>query len=146
MKSIAANGGRTSSRGRAALAAVVAVAALLLPALPAAAAAEELPASALGPEMRLGFAGHSARMVGSHVLLSVRCRGPLSGTCAGTVSLGSGGAGRTVPFSIAGGRAQGLLVPFGERGNHAPARVRAVARTMQPLGAFRETERLLRLR
>jgi hypothetical protein len=148
VNSIAARWGRSSSRVRAGLAAVALAAAVLLTALaPAAASAGGAQDSIYGPSMSLSFVGASARLVGTGAVVSVRCAGSRRGSCAGTVSLRFAGSTHKVAFSVAGGRRQNLVVPLGaDRGRIGKHRVRAVARTVQPLGSCRESRRLLRLR
>jgi hypothetical protein len=146
--SIAAHGDRSSQGFRARLAAVAVTVGLLATAVaPAAAGAEAGSESPLGPSMSLAFARGQAKVVGTGALLSVKCRGPESGTCIGTVSLLAGGSAHKTPFSIGGGREQNIVVPLGSDGGRVTrGRVRALARTLQPLGACRETERVLSLR
>jgi hypothetical protein len=114
---------------------------------PAGAAAEGITESAFGPRMSLAFSKDSAKVVGDKALVAVKCLGPQEGTCVGTVSLSLDGATHKVPFSVLGGHRQNLVVPLG-CGEDGPAAgtARALASTVQPLGASREAERTLRLR
>lgn len=146
MNSIAAPWGRTSIRALAGLGSVV-VALLLVAAVPAPAGAETASESLYGPSMRLTFADPDARLVGAGAVVSVRCVGPVSGSCTGTVSMRVAGAAHKVAFSVLGGRRQQLVVPLGaDRKQLAKKRATAVARTMQPLGSDRHQRRVLRLK
>ncbi len=146
MKSIAAGWAKSSKRLRIGLAAAALTALAATAASPAAAESEIPLASPMAPSMTLSFAGRSAKMVGSRAVFSVRCKGPRNGTCAGTVTLSVGGRDHKAAFSVLGGHRQSLVVPIGS-GAARPAkhRVRAVAETVQDLGACHETERFLRL-
>lgn len=144
--STAANKNRSANRVRSSLVAIAA-AALLAAALAPAASAESATESPFGPSMNLTFNRAKATTVGSGALVSVRCQGPESGTCVGTVTLYTGTGPHKAPFSVVGGHEQSLFVPTGGlTDQRSQGRVRAVAKTVQPLGACRETERLLRLR
>ncbi len=137
---------RSANRVRSGLVAIAA-AAVLAAALAPAASAESATESPLGPSMNLTFNRAKAKTVGNGALVSVRCQGPAGGTCVGTVTLFTGTGPHKVPFSVIGGHEQSLFVPTGDLAEQrSPGRVRAVAKTVQPLGACRETERLLRLR
>lgn len=147
MSSIAAGWGKPSRRLRAVLAGGAAAVALTAAAAAPAPAAAVPFASPMAQSMTLSFSGHSAKLVGTGAVVSVRCRGPKSGTCAGTVTLSVGGGDHRVAFSVLGGHRQSLVVPLGRKsGQSAKQRVRAVAETVQDLGACHETERFLRLR
>jgi len=148
VNSIAARWGRSSSRARAGLATVAFSAAALLATLtPAVAGAESTQESFYGPSMKLAFTRASVHVSGPGAVVSVKCQGPRGGTCAGTVSLRFAGSTHKVAFSVEGGHRQNLIVPLGaDRGRIGKHRVRAVARTVQPLGSCRESRRLLRLR
>ncbi|MFN8217040.1 MAG: hypothetical protein U0R71_10655 [Solirubrobacterales bacterium] len=148
MSSIAARRRRISRRVRAGALALAALALVGIAAAPAAAAEPEIPlASPLAPSMTLAFAGQEAEVVGTRAVLAVKCRGPRSGTCDGTVTLSVGGSDHSAAFSVLGGHRQSLVVPLGPGApRHARHRVRAVAETVQELGACQQTERFLRLR
>ncbi len=146
MKSIAAGWSRSSKRVRAGLAAFAA-ASLLGAALVAPAAAAELTAESLyGPSMSLAFSGTRAELVGTGARLTVRCKGPRSGNCTGTVSLRVGATTHKAAFSVVGGHRQSIVVPLGaDADGSGQQRVRAVASTLQPLGSCHRVERVLRL-
>lgn len=147
MNSIAAGWARSSKRVRAGLAALAAAALIGAALGPAAASAETGAESLYGPSMRLAFTGGKAKLTGAGAVVGVRCRGPRSGSCTGTVSLRFAGTTHKAPFAIAGGHRQAVVVPLGadrERARHH--RARAVASTVQPLGACRHAVRVLRLR
>jgi hypothetical protein len=130
------------------LAAVVTV--LVAIALPAAASAETAAEFVSGPRMTLSFARDTGRETGAGAVLSVRCNGPRSGVCAGTVSLEIEGETRKAPFSVMGGHRQSLVVPLGsdatESSDSDARRAVGVASTMQPLGPCARTEQVLRLK
>jgi hypothetical protein len=98
--------------------------------------------------MSLSFARDNARVVGTKALVFVKCTGPESGFCTGTVTLSLAGEDHKVPFSVAGGRRQTVIVPLGsaDPGETVGRKALAVASTVQPLGPCQESERLLRLR
>ena len=143
--------GKSSTGARKARLATLVAAITLLAALvtPAAAAAESASDFVSGPRMTLVFARDTARETGAGAVLSVKCLGPRSGACAGTVSLELEGQTYKAPFSVIGGHRQSLVVPLGSdasasRGS-GPQRALAVASTMQPLGAPALTEQVLRV-
>ncbi|MEZ5076061.1 MAG: hypothetical protein R2725_01315 [Solirubrobacterales bacterium] len=145
MRSTATRQRRTSSRALAGLGAALA-ALLLVAAAPPAAGAESLSEGLYGPSMRLTFADRDARLAGGGAAVSVRCVGPVRGSCIGTVTLRIGRVAHEVSFAVPGGRKQRLIVPLGARhGRLAKRRAPAVARTMQPLGSDRRQRRVLRL-
>lgn len=119
-------------------------------ALPAAAAAETAAEYVSGPRMTLTFARDTARLTGAGAVVSVRCNGPRSGVCAGTLSLEIEGASHKAPFSVMGGQRRSLVVPLGDDASQSSdagvRRALAVASTMQPLGAPALTEQVLRVK
>jgi len=136
---------------RARLATLVAATAFLAAlATPAVASAESASDFVSGPRMTLIFARDTARETGAGAVLSVKCLGPRSGVCAGTVSLELEGQTYKAPFSVIGGHRQSLVVPLGTDASASrdsgPQRALAVASTMQPLGAPALTEQLLRVK
>ena len=135
-------------RALGALAALTAAAVIAVGFGPATAAADEVPDSLAGPSVNLAFPGQSATVVDSGAVIAVKCKGPRGSSCTGTVALHLGGATHKASFSVEGGARQSIVVPLGRDGGAAVARHRArvVASTMQPLGACRHTERVLRLR
>jgi hypothetical protein len=146
VKSIAAAWSRSSKRARAGLAALAAAALLGATLGPAAAGAETGAESLYGPSMRLAFSGHRVQLVGSGAVVPVRCKGPRSGSCTGTVSLHFAGVTHKAAFSVAGGHRQSVVVPLGaDRDRVGTQRLRAVASTVQPLGSCRHAQRLLHL-
>lgn len=115
-------------------------------------AAVPAPASAQGAapggrsEVSLAFGSGTARLVGSHALVRVRCTGPREGLCNGTVTLSVRGKKHEVPVSLGGGSVKSLAVPVGP-GRHLSGRSAvAVARTVEPLGGYRHSARRLHLR
>jgi hypothetical protein len=100
--------------------------------------------------MTLVFARDTARDTGAGAVVSVRCNGPRSGVCAGTVSLDLEGQAHKAPFSVMGGHRQSVVVPLGsdatDSADSDSRRALAVASTMQPLGPCALAERVLRLK
>ena len=123
---------------------------LLALALPAAASAESATEFVSGPRMTLVFAGDTARETGAGAVVSVKCQGPRSGVCAGTLSLDLGEGIHKVPFSVMGGHRQSVVVPLGSDASvsseSGPRRAFAVASTMQPLGPCAQSEHVLRIK
>jgi hypothetical protein len=119
-------------------------------ALPATASAETAADFVGGPRMTLVFARDTARETGAGAVVSVRCNGPRSGVCAGTISLELDGQNHKVPFSVMGAHRQSLVVPLGadatDSADSGPRRALAVASTMQPLGPCALAEQVLRLK
>ncbi len=119
-------------------------------AVPAVASAEGAADFVSGPRMTLVFARESARDTGAGAVVSVKCIGPSSGVCAGTVALDLGGQTHKAPFSVIGGHRQSVVIPLGSDANDSadsgPRRALAVASTMQPLGPCALTEQVLRLK
>lgn len=119
-------------------------------ALPAAAAAETAAEYVSGPRMTLTFARDTAHLTGAGAVLSVKCNGPRSGVCAGTVSLELEGVRHKAPFSAIGGQRRSLVVPLGdgaaESSDSGARRALATASTMQPLGAPALVEQVLRIK
>jgi hypothetical protein len=136
-----------AQRALAALTALAAVAALLAGLGSATASADAASESIFGPSMSLTFTKANAKVTGSGALVSVKCEGPVDGTCVGTLALRVGSSTHKAPFSVLGGNKQTLVVPLGDDGEAAAGhRIRAVASTVQPLGAPTDRERTLRLR
>ncbi|HVO53313.1 MAG TPA: hypothetical protein VMT37_02765 [Solirubrobacterales bacterium] len=134
-------------RALAALTALAATAALAAGLGSAAASASEVPAALLGPSVNVSFTRQSANLVGDSAVVAVKCKGPQGSSCTGTVALHLGGATHKASFYVQGGVRQNVIVPLGADGEAAAGRrARAVAETVQPLGAPRESERLLRLK
>ncbi|HUB99319.1 MAG TPA: hypothetical protein VMS11_05795 [Solirubrobacterales bacterium] len=119
-------------------------------ALPAAASAETAAEYVSGPRMTLTFARDTVRLTGAGAVVSVKCNGPGSGVCAGTVSLEIEGASHKVPFSVMGGQRRSLVVPLGdgasESSDTSVRRALATASTMQPLGTPALSEQVLRIK
>jgi hypothetical protein len=138
----------TSMRCLATLAAATTI--LATAAVPALASAESAADYVSGPQMTLVFAGETTRDTGPGAVVSVKCNGPRSGVCTGTVSLDLGGQTHKAPFSVLGGHRQNVVVPLGgdgtDSGDSGPRRALAVASTMQPLGPCALTEQVLRLK
>lgn len=86
--------------------------------------------------MELDFAGDSVQAAAGEVAVPVACSGVPGGFCSGTITLSWSGKRSTVPFSVRGGGKETVLVPLRveTRAGH-PARLSAVASTVQPLGA-----------
>ncbi len=147
MKTNQAQPSHLAQRALAALAAVAATVALAAGLGSASASADEVPASLLGPSVNVAFPRQSASVVGNSAVVAVKCKGPQGSSCTGTVTLYLGGAAHKASFYVEGGVRQNVIVPLGADGDSASGRrARAVAETVQPLGACRESERLLRLR
>jgi hypothetical protein len=144
MKTSQTQPSRLVQRALAALTALAVAAALTAP---AAASADSGAESVFGPSMSLIFTKANAKVTPSGAVVSVKCEGPVQGTCTGTLSLRVGSSTHKAPFSVLGGNKQTLVVPLGGDGDGAAGhRVRAVASTVQPLGAPADRERNLRLR
>lgn len=97
-------------------------------------------------EATLVFKAGSARLVGASALVKVRCLGPRSGLCNGTVTLSVAKRRNEVPFSVGGGNSQSIAVPVGPAGRLDGMIAVAVAKTAQPFGGSRTSARRLRLR
>ena len=144
--------GKSSMGALKARLATLAAATTLLAALatPAVAAAESAAEFVSGPRTTLVFAHDTAHVTGAGAVLSVKCNGPRSATCAGTISLELGGQTYKAPFSVMGGHRQSQVVPLGstatESRDSGPQRAFATASTMQPLGAPALTEQVLRVK
>ena len=154
-------GGKKSGgvgRGRVAVAAVALVVfgALALASLASAAAPSETGGPVYEtpeyqPEpMVVGFAARTARIAGPGAIVSVRCSGTASGSCDGTLSLRVAGGSHKVPYTIAAGGRQIVVVPLGDPSERPWRRTPrfgvAVTRTVQPLGGLVRSARQLRLR
>jgi hypothetical protein len=135
---------------KARLATLAATTLLAALATPAVAAAESAAEFVSGPRMTLVFARDTAHVTGAGAVLSVRCNGPRSGACAGTISLELGGQTFKAPFSVMGGQRQFQVIPLGSAASDSrdsgPQRAVATASTMQPLGAPALTEQVLRVK
>jgi hypothetical protein len=144
--------GKSSMGALRARLATLAAATTMLAALatPAVASAESAAAFVGGPRMTLVFARDTAHLTGAGAVVSVKCVGPRSGACAGTISLELGGQTFKAPFSVLGGRRQNQVVPLGAVAGASrdagSQRVFATASTMQPLGAPALTEQVLRVK
>jgi hypothetical protein len=114
----------------------------LIGAVPAVASAA---AGAPGSEggMNLEFARDTVRTVGPGALVFVKCTGPETGLCAGTVTLTIAGAKHKVPFSVNGGASQNLVVPLGSEKVGSGATALGQASTAQPVGAFAQSTEVL---
>lgn len=85
--------------------------------------------------MELDFAGDSAAAVAGGVAVPVECSGVATGFCAGTLTLSWNGKRSAAPFSVQGGVEETILVPLRVEAHAGhPARLPAVASTVQPLG------------
>jgi hypothetical protein len=86
--------------------------------------------------MELDFAGDSVQAAAGEVAVPVDCSGLAGGFCSGTITLSWSGRRGAAPFSVRGGGKETILVPLSveTRAGH-PARLSAVASTVQPLGA-----------
>lgn len=144
--------GKSSMGALKARLATLAAATTLMAALatPAVASAESASDFVSGPRMTLVFARDTARETGAGAVLPVKCLGPRSGVCAGTLSLEFDGQAYKAPFSVMGGHRQFQVVPLGaaatESRDTGPQRAVATASTMQPLGTPVLTEQVLRLK
>jgi hypothetical protein len=100
--------------------------------------------------MVVAFATRTAKISGPGAIVSVRCGGTASGSCDGTLSLRLGRGAHKVPYTIAAGEREIVVVPLGdpsERTWRRPPRTAvAVTRTVQPLGGLVRSARQLRLR
>ena len=113
--------------------------------VPATAGAEIVADTPYGLSMSLAFTGTKAKIVGTGAVVAVRCKGSRSGSCTGTLSLRVGATTHKAAFSVPGGHRQTIVVPLGSDDNGSGQdRVRAVAKTVQPLGSCHRTERFLR--
>ncbi|HEX6602844.1 MAG TPA: hypothetical protein VF030_09410 [Solirubrobacterales bacterium] len=96
--------------------------------------------------MNLVFTEGSARLVGSEALIQVRCEGPQSGICNGTVALKVAGEDHKVPFAVTGGTRSSLAVPLGSADALRGKRAVALAKTVQQSGGYLRAREVLRLR
>lgn len=142
----------TSKAGRTTLAGIVGffcTAALFLGSAAPAGAATAAPGTG-SEEMSLEFTRSTARVVGSGALVFVKCTGPSSGLCTGTVALRLGAKSHKAPFSVVGGASQNVVVPLGsdrEAFDRAGGKTAlAVASTAQALGSYVETTGVLHLK
>jgi hypothetical protein len=119
-------------------------AALVLPVVATGSGTPGLP----GPrsETSLVFTAATARLVGSTALVPVKCLGPESEQCTGSVTLRANGHKHKSPFALLGGTSQSLAVPVGSSSKLANRRAVAVARTLQPAGRYARSSSVLRLR
>jgi hypothetical protein len=145
------NGKSSMGTLRARLATLAAASTLLVAAVvPALASAESAAEFVSGPRMTLVFARDTAHITGAGAVLSVKCVGPRSGVCAGTLSVELDGQTFKAPFSVIGGHRQSQVVPLGSTATDSrdsgPRRAFATASTMQPLGAPALTEQVLRVK
>lgn len=96
--------------------------------------------------VNLVFTEASAPLVGSEALVPVRCEGPRSGICNGTVVLRVRGERHKVPFSVSGGSRSSLAVTVGAAHALEGKRAVALARTIQHGGGYLCVREVLRLR
>jgi hypothetical protein len=105
--------------------------------------------AAAGPSQGSGasltFPSGKAQLVGSQALVLVRCLGPQTAACNGTLTLGTSGHRHKVPFSVFGGTSQSLTVPLGSDAG-AVKRAMAVARTAQQGGGYTRSSEVLHFR
>jgi hypothetical protein len=110
----------------------------------------ETPSYEAPEPMVVGFATKSAKISGPGAIVSVRCTGTAAGSCDGTLSLHLGGGTHKVPYTIAAGAREIVVVPLGDPSKRAwrrqPRTGVAVTRTVQPLGGLVRSSRLLHLR
>jgi hypothetical protein len=118
--------------------------AALIGAVPAAASAAPVPGSE--GAMNLEFARDTVRTVGPGALVFVKCSGPESGLCSGTVTLTVAGAKHKVAFSVSGGSSQNLVVPLGSDKVASGTAAVAQSSTAQPIGAFSQSTEVLHFR
>jgi hypothetical protein len=100
------------------------------------------------PTASLEFTRPTASLVGSRVLVRVRCGGSAQEPCVGTLAVKAACGSHKLPYSIDYGEEQIVPVPVGSDGQ-AIGRlksVRAVARTLQSSGASLATGERLRIR
>jgi hypothetical protein len=106
-------------------------------------------AAAAGPsqasETSLAFPSQKAHLVGSQALVLVKCLGPQTSACSGTLTLGTSGHRHKVPFSVVGSTSQSLTVPLGGDAG-AVKRAVAVARTAQQGGGYSRSSEVLHFR
>jgi hypothetical protein len=133
---------RQSTRFRATFGLLAATCALAILAVPgiAGAAIGPVPAS----ESSLAFGSERAHLVGSQVLVLVKCLGSQGSTCNGTLTLITSGNRHKVPFSVIGGTSQSLTVPLGA--DSTARRAVAVAETAQASGGYVRSSEVLHLR
>jgi hypothetical protein len=100
------------------------------------AASSGVAATAPGQGMELDFAGESVQAAAGEVAVPVECSGASTGFCSGTLTLSWHGRRAVTPFSVRGGGSEAILLPLRVE-SHAghPARLSAVASTVQPLGS-----------
>lgn len=113
----------------------------LIGAVPAVASAAVAPGSEA--PMNLEFARDTVRTVGPGALVFVKCTGPQSGLCSGTVTLTIAGAKHKVAFSVGGGSSQNLVVPLGSEKVASGTAAVAQASTAQAIGAFAQSTEVL---
>jgi hypothetical protein len=100
---------------------------------------------AAGPT-NLSIASERAHLVGPEALILVRCEGPRTALCNGTLSVSLAGKVRREPFSVFAGSRQSVDVSLG-RGLARRARTAvAVARTVQAAGGSAQSRAVLHFR
>jgi hypothetical protein len=91
-------------------------------------------------DMSLVFDGEQALMEAGNVAVPVHCSGDSAGFCSGSVTLSHGGRYTTIPYSVAGGRDDSLIVPLALRATSKhPSKVHGIATTIQPQGPATST-------
>ena len=127
---------------------LAALAVALSAAGPVAAAEPEAPPAGeeSAPEaMTVEFPRAHAGLVGPRALVPVKCSGAVAAMCEGTLVLTGAGGAHKVPYAIAQGEQQTLVVPIGEKVTAHGYKARVVARTLQMTGGLVRTSRILRV-
>jgi hypothetical protein len=113
--------------------------------LASATAVSAAPGPSQGSGASLTFPSGKAQLVGSQALVLVRCLGPQTAACNGTLTLGTSGHKHKVPFSVVGSTSQSLTVPLGGDAG-AVKRAVAVAKTAQQGGGYTRSSEVLHFR
>ena len=134
-----------SCRRRLAIALLTASAVAAAASAPAA-AAETTPPPA--PKMKLDFPSKTFRLAGPGALVYVKCVGPASGGCIGTLALKAPFGTHEVAYALERGQKQMLVIPLGSEDElfDRIESAQAVAHTMQASGSSVKTSRVLRAR
>lgn len=93
----------------------------------------------------LEFAGDTAGYTAGQVEVPVECVGRSTGFCSGSLSLSWRGKKSVSTFSVQGGSRDTVLVSPAPAGGARPAKIAAVATTIQPLGPVVTRKAILHL-
>lgn len=94
----------------------------------------------------LSITSEEARLVGSEALIAVRCEGPDTALCSGTLRVSVAGQTRNAPFSVFAGSRQSLDVSLGRGLARHARRAVAVANTVQASGGSSQSRAVLHFR